>query len=726
MRILRRQYLSLACLLFAGTLFAQDVLVSVTDSSNHSATFHPEALRTRPRIPDAAGALPLVTVPRPRTVTAEEYIRLKTSPGRTPSTVPPPQIPGLGPRIPAVVATPSLASVPTVSYEGMPATQFIPPSSNVAAGPEDVIQIMNSHVARFDKAGNRTDYVSLPDWFSQFQNLYCASGTFFCLVADPQIRYDQLHGRFILSAQALDTVFRSSYFLISVSNGATFASGWKNWALDARLHGGFPADLWADFPQIGFDDKAVYLTALMFTFDSFEYQYSKLRIFRKQDLYNPDLTTLQWKEINDFRNFDGTRATTLQPAQVRGRPGVGAPGGLIINTNDNEYDDYVTLWQINDPTGAVPTATRSTVHGLWPYTWPAPAPQLGASVPLDTGPPSVLKAVYREGILYFAFNSRYPDQGTTVTLNRLDVANEEVTLQTRLMNGNYFYPSFDVPASIGKANEFPNVIAVGTTTDATGALTYPGIQGTKPGEDFFDILTGGGTSARWGDYFGAAVDPISGGLWVSGEYGKQRTGNVALYSTWNAFFPWNTAQFFEDVAPQSDYFHYINVLRLWDITQGCSATPALFCPSELTNREQMAAFIVRSLYGENFTYPQTPYFTDVPATSNFFPYIQKLRELGITIGCTATEYCPLNLTTRGQMATFIIRAKMKSLFGESFTYPQTPYFSDVPASSDLFKYVQKMRELGYTSGYPTPDTFGPDVPIKREQTATFLVRAFLN
>ena len=60
--------------------------------------------------------------------------------------------------------------------------------------------------------------------------------------------------------------------------------------------------------------------------------------------------------------------------------------------------------------------------------------------------------------------------------------------------------------------------------------------------------------------------------------------------------------------------------------------------------------------GETFTSPATPYFTDVPANQTFFRYIQKLRQLGVTTGCTANTYCINDPTTRGQMAVFLARA----------------------------------------------------------------------
>lgn len=50
-------------------------------------------------------------------------------------------------------------------------------------------------------------------------------------------------------------------------------------------------------------------------------------------------------------------------------------------------------------------------------------------------------------------------------------------------------------------------------------------------------------------------------------------------------------------------------------------------------------------------------------TNLFFPYIQKLRELGITLGCSATEYCPNSYTTEGQMALFLMRAFLVPDYG---------------------------------------------------------------
>ena len=55
-----------------------------------------------------------------------------------------------------------------------------------------------------------------------------------------------------------------------------------------------------------------------------------------------------------------------------------------------------------------------------------------------------------------------------------------------------------------------------------------------------------------------------------------------------------------------------------------------------------------------------PFFTDVPegtfTTGNtFFPFIQKMWELGITAGATETTYAPADPIPHWQIATFIAR-----------------------------------------------------------------------
>lgn len=52
----------------------------------------------------------------------------------------------------------------------------------------------------------------------------------------------------------------------------------------------------------------------------------------------------------------------------------------------------------------------------------------------------------------------------------------------------------------------------------------------------------------------------------------------------------------------------------------------MFCPDDTLTRGQMAKFLMIALYGDNFSYNPTPYFTDVPPSHLLFKYIQRLRQ----------------------------------------------------------------------------------------------------
>jgi len=118
-------------------------------------------------------------------------------------------------------------------------------------------------------------------------------------------------------------------------------------------------------------------------------------------------------------------------------------------------------------------------------------------------------------------------------------------------------------------------------------------------------------------------------------------------------FPFEAVPFFDDVPANHPFFKWIQKMREYGITSGCTGTS--YCPDSNVTRGQMAVFIVRALVGNNFRFSATPYFDDAAANHPFFKFIQKMKEWGITAGCTATSYCPDSNTTRGQMGVFIVR-----------------------------------------------------------------------
>ena len=112
---------------------------------------------------------------------------------------------------------------------------------------------------------------------------------------------------------------------------------------------------------------------------------------------------------------------------------------------------------------------------------------------------------------------------------------------------------------------------------------------------------------------------------------------------------------FTDVVTGSTHAGNINAVRVEGITLGCDATGTMFCPDDGVTRAQMATFLARMLDLDPVV--ENP-FTDVVTGSTHAGNINAVRTVGITLGCdaTGTLFCPNDIVTRAQMASFIIRA----------------------------------------------------------------------
>ena len=75
-------------------------------------------------------------------------------------------------------------------------------------------------------------------------------------------------------------------------------------------------------------------------------------------------------------------------------------------------------------------------------------------------------------------------------------------------------------------------------------------------------------------------------------------------------------QYFDDITSDMPFVHTVNRMKTASITNGCQPYPPKYCPVETLTRQAAAAFIIRALYGETFTYTSTPYFEDVPGPND--------------------------------------------------------------------------------------------------------------
>ncbi len=221
---------------------------------------------------------------------------------------------------------------------------------------------------------------------------------------------------------------------------------------------------------------------------------------------------------------------------------------------------------------------------------------------------------------------------------------------------------------------------------------------------------------------------------VAPNYGPARTGVVQVAGRAFQITQATNLQQFSDVPPSSPFFNYISLLVGNGITAGCATNPPRYCPTDQLNRAQMAVFVVAAYNlatGSPLTYSTTPYFQDVTPDGEwalYFPYIQRLKELGITNGCSVSPplYCPASGIPHEQMAVFMIGTwRLVNNVPSNFPYTATPYFSDVSSGSPYFKFIQKMRDLGFWTGCGNGQ-YCPASVVTREQASQLVMCSILN
>jgi len=149
------------------------------------------------------------------------------------------------------------------------------------------------------------------------------------------------------------------------------------------------------------------------------------------------------------------------------------------------------------------------------------------------------------------------------------------------------------------------------------------------------------------------------------------------------------------------------------ITDGCPTVETLSCPELAVTRDEMARFLWRFRDTPLATMAAT--FDDVAANASYSPAVNWLAETGITLGCTATSYCPAGTITRAEMAAFLWRL-------EGSPEGSVPAgFADVPSDFFAGPAVNWLLASGTTTGC-TATSYCPQGLVTRAEMFTFLKR----
>ncbi|MCL2652166.1 MAG: S-layer homology domain-containing protein [Propionibacteriaceae bacterium] len=379
---------------------------------------------------------------------------------------------------------------------------------------------------------------------------------------------------------------------------------------------------------------------------------------------------------------------------------------------------YITMGGTTSPLG-YPTANQgATAKGLWQQ--------------FENG-----RIYYRSDLGAYAtlgpINTAYTAMGGTTSPLGYPAANQVTTSSNGLAQqfesgGIYYSPNLGAYAVANPIN--PAYVAMGATESCLG---NPTAAQTKLGTGLTQQFEHG--SAFWSSATGAhgvcgvIMDAYTANGGATGTLGFPRgdaygngacqdfQGGTLCLSAAGSVIPMQVPSScpFTDVPTDSPYAPYVCWLASTGVTSGTSATT--YSPSKDVTREQMAVFLYKLAGSPQFTPPKKPTFTDVPASSPYFPFIEWLSHTGITSGTSATTYSPGASVTREQMAVFL----NKLAGSPQFTPPKKPTFTDVPASSPYFPFIEWLRQTGITSG-TSATTYSPGASVTRDQMAVFLQR----
>ena len=125
---------------------------------------------------------------------------------------------------------------------------------------------------------------------------------------------------------------------------------------------------------------------------------------------------------------------------------------------------------------------------------------------------------------------------------------------------------------------------------------------------------------------------------------------------------------------------------------------AAYCPNDNVTRQQMAAFIVRAVTGDDTDYlqPHSLFHRCADDESVLLPTFKRWRSWALPLAAELA-IAPARQTgfPRWEMAIFIVRARL-ALYGATFTTATIPYFGDVPTNVEgngiAFPFIQRSYE----------------------------------
>jgi len=421
------------------------------------------------------------------------------------------------------------------------------PDPIAAAGPNDLVAMVNTQIGLFDKAGPEIDSAELDVFFEDvIADPITPWGSF-----DPWATFDRYQDQYIVMAEEVEFGYwnenltgtqdrRGGYgadeanLLIGVSKtdnptdldltvGDT--DDWWFYSIPAVYDfGGGLA--WIDYPKIAADEDSVYITGNYFRFGDHEFQ--GVLVTRMDRLPSGEL------DLTSRVDVEASGAFTLQPAQSVDR--LAEAPQLFV---ESYSEQGLRVWEMDDVNNLTIVASMDAPYQEYNFA-ADDVPQPDTLNELDTVGSRLMNAVWRDDSLWTAHTVNVADEakvrwyeiitsGYTYDLVQQGDVNPGPGIDT-------FMPAIGVDAAgnVGitytQSSEaiYPTMMISGRDADAPLGYTDPGVPVAVSETAYYPSGNWGGTE-RWGDYGGLALDPSDDAtFWAFHE----TAGSINTWTTW--------------------------------------------------------------------------------------------------------------------------------------------------------------------------------------------------
>ena len=408
----------------------------------------------------------------------------------------------------------------SAGFDGLVAFQSCPcnpPDPIGAPGPNHIFEMVNFAGEIFTKQGAAVKNFTLASFFN--------TGPDF--ISDPKVLYDAPSGRWFASIISLDKNFSTTgvithsnvTFAVSTSNDPT--STWTIYNINTSPN--LP-----DQPIIGISDDKFILSANDYNSHLSVFLGAQYWVVNKNDLVaissSPRITSfgpfLSLESVHPVQSLSST--TTQYMVTV---------GAGDIGTNSTS----VRLVSITGLPGVSTVNNASSVLPVNLISIPPPAQEpstVAGPTQMDTGDFRVQDAVWSQGKLWLGLNDACQTV-SCIRLTQIDTAASSVTQDFDFFASGiyYFYPAFAMDSSgnlqmvygYSSTSIYPSLAVTGQkTTDPVGSLASAVTIKAGNGVNYDD---------RYGDYFGAGVDPSDTSVvWVVGQYHTRTYGGCDIFA----------------------------------------------------------------------------------------------------------------------------------------------------------------------------------------------------